>query len=480
MFGTCMNAPVNQSAASLQRGFYLSLSEAARAINATVIGELSGDDIMLQGVSTDTRSLNGGELFVALHGPNFNANKFADKAMDSGAVACVLDKQVKDVSPVLLVKDTRLALGKLAAYWRRKFNIPVVAVTGSNGKTTVKEMLHSIFSQQGETLATQGNLNNDIGVPLTLFRLDENYKNAVIEMGANHAGEISYLTDMAKPSVAVITNAAAAHLEGFGTIEGVAQAKGEIYSALSDDGCAVINADDDFAEDWKRLVHGHSENIKILCFGIKNKADVFADKTTLSNEVVDVNTPIGSFHLRLPLLGQHNLMNALAATAAAIAVGVELDDIRTGLEKMQAVAGRLQLKSGINGSRVIDDTYNANPASMKAALDVLSQFKGKHFFALGDMGELGENEQALHQQVSQQARQSGVDKLFTLGKLARLAAQDFGENAMAFGSHDDMLNSLSQNMDEDVTLLVKGSRRMQMEKIVNALVLNGSRSGETN
>ncbi|MDH5571869.1 MAG: UDP-N-acetylmuramoyl-tripeptide--D-alanyl-D-alanine ligase, partial [Gammaproteobacteria bacterium] len=402
------------------------------------------------------------------------------KAMAAGAAACVLDTQIENISPVLVVKDTRLALGQLAAYWRNKFDLPVVAVTGSNGKTTVKEMLHSIFSQQGAVLATRGNLNNDIGVPLTLFRLDEYYKNAVIEMGANHPGEIAYLARLAKPSVAVITNAAAAHLEGFGSLQGVAKAKGEIYSALPDGGCAVINADDEFVEYWKQLVRSHSAKIKILCFGIKNTADIFVDKASLNSETVVVNTPIGSFNLKLPLLGQHNLLNSLAATAAAIAAGVELNDICSGLENMKAVAGRLQLKPGINGSRIIDDTYNANPASMKAALDVLSQFKGRHYFALGDMGELGASEQALHQQVSQQAMQSGVDQLFTLGKLGRVAAQAFGEKAVAFDSHAEMINILRERLNEDVTLLVKGSRRMQMEKIVNALISDGSTGGETN
>ncbi len=457
---------------SAARGFNLPLSATADALRAAGLNvDMLGDDVQLDGVSTDTRHIQTGELFIALSGPNFDGNTFAEAAMQAGAAACLLEKDM-GVSPALIVDDAHQALGLLAQHWRKQFTLPLIAVTGSNGKTTVKEMLARIFAQKGKVLATRGNFNNDIGMPLTLLRLNQAHDYAVIEMGANHAGEIEYLSQLASPDVALITNAASAHLAGFGSLEGVAQAKAEIYSGLSEEGCAVINADDPFASLWQQKIKTKNNDQTCLDFGIENKAAVQASWPPVDGQV-RVTTVNGNFDLRLPLLGQHNLMNALAATAAAIGAGVDLDSIRIGLETMQAVPGRLQLKKGIADSRIIDDTYNANPASMKAALAVLESFSGRHFLALGDMGELGENEIALHAQVGEQARAAGVQRLYTLGVLARNAVSVFDHCAQSFDSHDGLIDRLREDLADDVTLLVKGSRRMQMEKIVHALSVDG-------
>ncbi|VAX11571.1 UDP-N-acetylmuramoyl-tripeptide--D-alanyl-D-alanine ligase [hydrothermal vent metagenome] len=450
----------------------MSLSAVADALGAAGLKvNILGDDVQLDGVSTDTRCIQTGELFLALSGPNFDGNAFAEAAMQAGAAACMLEKDM-GVSPTLIVDDAHQALGLLAQHWRRQFKLPLIAVTGSNGKTTVKEMLASIFAQKGKLLATRGNLNNDIGMPLTLLRLNQSHDFAVIEMGANHAGEIKYLTELASPDVALITNAAPAHLAGFGSLDGVAQAKAEIYSGLSNKGCAVFNADDPYASLWRQKIEAENKELRCLDFGIENKAAVQASWPSVDGQV-QIDTPAGSFELRLPLLGQHNLMNALAATAAAIGAGIDIDSIRSGLEIMQAVPGRLQLKKGIADSRILDDTYNANPASIKAALDVLENFSGRHFLALGDMGELGENETALHAQVGEQALVSGVQRLYTLGTLSHAANEAFADKAQAFSSHSSMIDCLREDLADDVTLLVKGSRRMQMEKIVHALSVEG-------
>ncbi len=461
-----------QMAINTSGGFCMRLHEVADALREAGMSVLmKGDNVLLDGVSTDSRSVQTGELFIALSGPNFDGNTFAEKALQTGAAACLLERDM-DVAPALIVDGARRALGLLAQHWRRRFSLPLVAVTGSNGKTTVKEMLASIFTQKGRVLATRGNLNNDIGMPLTLLRLNDTHDYAVIEMGANHAGEIAYLSKLAEPDVALITNAAAAHLAGFGSLEGVAQAKGEIYSGLADSGCAVINADDAFAPLWRKIIANEKQNLRCLDFGIAAKADVRASWPVTDGRV-KINTPEGGFDLRLPLPGRHNLMNVLAATAAAMGAGMDTAVIAAGLEAMQVVPGRLQLKTGVAGSRIIDDTYNANPASMKAALEVLQDFSGRHYLALGDMGELGEDEKALHTQTGEQARASGVQRLYTLGTLSRAAAIAFGDEAQSFDTHGSMIDRLREDLASDVTLLVKGSRRMQMEKIVNAVTVDG-------
>jgi UDP-N-acetylmuramoyl-tripeptide--D-alanyl-D-alanine ligase len=446
--------------------FSMTLKEIAEVLSAQLVGE----DIQVKGVSTDTRTIQGGELFIALKGPNFDGHNFISDALKKGAVACLVQNEVAfDTANLIITSDTHQALGLLAKAWRKKFNGPVIAITGSNGKTTVKEMIASIFEQQQSVMATHGNLNNDIGVPLTLFRLNDSFDAAVIEMGANHSGEIDYLTTIALPDVAVITNIGAAHLEGFGSIENTAKAKGEIFNGLAKEGTAIINTDDAFSEYFKDISAGY----KVMSFGIKNKADVMCDwQADKEGSLLNVSTPAGDCSIKLKLLGRHNVMNALAAIAASIAAGVSLQQVVKGLEVLKPVNGRLQIKRGLNNSRVIDDTYNANPTSLHAALNVLHDFNGKRYLALGDMGELGTNAVELHIDAGIYAKQVGVDSLFSYGKLAEQAAKEFGDNGYSYDKHEDMINALRDELNQDVTLLVKGSRSMRMENIVNALTMN--------
>ena len=447
-------------------GFQMRLHEAAEALGA----RWAGEDVLLQGVSTDTRTLQAGQLFVALHGPHFDGHDYLAEAKAKGAAACMVEKPLADC-PALIVGDTRLALGKLARAWRRRFAMRLVAVTGSNGKTTVKEMLASILGQQGDILATRGNLNNDIGLPLTLFGLDSRHISAVVEMGANHAGEIAYLTRLAEPNVAIITNAAPAHLEGFGSLAGVAKAKGEIFEGLGENGTAVINADDQFAPLWRELAKSKNQ----LTFGLQQPADVSARwQAGDRGSQLQVTTPGGQMECGLALLGEHNVMNALAAIAAAQAVGLPLDAIQAGLERMQPVPGRLQLKPGLNGSRIIDDTYNANPASLAAAIQVLAGFPGKRILVLGDMGELGEDTIALHAEAGRVAKAGSIDALYTAGPMAKTAAQAFGEGAQQFEDQAVAIAAWRSELAPNVTVLLKGSRLSHMERIADALVAGGA------
>lgn len=438
------------------------LSEAAQVLDA----KRWGADVIFRGISTDTRSLSEGNLFVALKGPNFDGHDYIEQARRHGAVAAAVSRVSNDKMPQLEVKDTRVALGELAAHWRSKFAIPLIAVTGSNGKTSVKEMLASILCACGETLVTQGNLNNDIGVPLTLFRLSSEHEYAVLELGANHPGEIAYLTDLARPTVGVVNNAGPAHLEGFRDVSGVAKAKGELFERLAADAVCIINADDAFADLWKSMASPR----RVISFGVSAAADVCAKWTgDISGSDVDLMTPAGTASLRLALPGQHNVMNALAATAAALALGVALEDIVRGLAAVKPVGGRWQSQPGINGAQLIDDTYNANPASLQVALDLLCEADVETWLVLGDMGELGEEGARLHRKAGERARQAGVKRLFVLGELAAEAAEVFGDGAESFADMDELSARLREIARSGVIVLVKGSRAMRMERVVQAL-----------
>ncbi len=441
------------------------LSEAATVLAA----KHPGRDVEFAGVSTDSRALQRGNLFVALRGPHFDGHAFLDQAMQRGAVAALVDRAVEMALPNVCVPDTRASLGKLAAAWRARHTMPLVAVTGSNGKTTVKEMIAAILGQRGALLVTQGNLNNDIGVPLTLLRLERAHRHAVIEMGANHSGEIGYLTGIARPTVALITNAGPAHLEGFGSIEGVAHAKGEIYSGLGEGGVAVINADDHYAPLWRELAGGH----RIVTFGLNAAADVRAEwRAEDSGSALQLSTPAGVTQVKLPLPGRHNVMNALAAAAAALAAGAALSDIKQGLEAMRPVHGRLERMPGIKGAELIDDTYNANPASLQAALEVLAACATRKWLVLGDMGELGADAVASHERVGDLARAAGVEALYATGELSRYAAQAFGAGSEHFANHVTLIAALTGRLARDnggVTILIKGSRSAHMEDVVAAL-----------
>lgn len=450
----------------------MQLSEAAAMINAEHIG----DDAFFSSVSTDTRSLSNNDLFIAICGEKYDGHDYISQAKDNGAVAAMVSRRLQDILPMLLVPDTRLGLGQLASVWRDQRELSLVAITGSNGKTTVKEMLASILSQQGKVLATKGNLNNDIGMPLTLLEMQDQHQFAVIEMGANHQGEINYLSGLAKPDVALITNAGAAHLEGFGSIEGVAQAKGEIFSGLGLNGIAVINADDAFADYWKDLVSEY----RVLTFGTDKKADLQADwKVVNGRTEVRIVTPMGEIKVQLQLPGRHNVMNALAAATVAYALDVDNEKIRTGLERTQTVKGRLQLRESANGMNVLDDTYNANPSSLKAALDVLSSFSGRKWLILGDMAELGESSEDLHRQAGVQALESGVERLYLTGRYSKVAAESFGAGAQFIEDRSQLAETVCADWNNKKgnrgVVLVKGSRSMHMEEVVD-LLMAGNRA----
>lgn len=418
--------------------------------------------VTIERVERDSRTAQPGDLFLALQGERFDAHDFVPQVAGKASAALVA-RAVDAAIPQIVVDDVRLALGRLAAAWRQQFHQPVVGLTGSNGKTTLKEMLTAILSLQGQTLATAGNLNNDIGMPLTLLRLRDTDNFAVIEMGANHFGEIDYLTHIARPDIAIINNAGASHLEGFGDIAGVARGKGEIFNGLSEAGIAIINADDTYAAYWQGLNPGR----KVMTFGMDKAADV-------QGHVDAAN----QFHLQaqgqtvavsLKLLGRHNQMNALAATAAALALDVGLDTIRRGLETMQPVKGRLNPKTGKHAGLVIDDTYNANPSSTVAAVAVLAGLHGKKVMVLGDMGELGDSGEQLHTAIGQQAAEAGIDALYTLGKLSGNASVAFGKPQLAFTELDSLLAALEHDLQPGTNVLVKGSRSARMERVVDAL-----------
>jgi UDP-N-acetylmuramoyl-tripeptide--D-alanyl-D-alanine ligase len=439
----------------------MQLSEAAQSMRAV----LHGRDGEFSGCSTDSRTLPSGALFFALRGEQFDGHRFIAEAFRRGASGAVVEREVADAGlPLLAVKNTRQALGQLAGAWRQRFQVPMVAVTGSNGKTTVKEMLASIFSPLAPTLVTPGNFNNDVGVPLTLFGLGNEHRFGVIEMGANHAGEIAALTLLVRPQVAVITQCAPAHLEGFGSVDGVARAKSEIYAGLDAGGTAVINADETYAEFWRSACAGRQQ----LSFGLRPGADVTAASVAVADNgmsfLLGCRGQQRTIHLQL--YGRHNVVNALAATACAIALNIPLERIAAGLESMRAVKGRLQLKAGRHAARVLDDTYNANPASLGAALGVLESFPGRRWLVLGDMGELGPTAPELHARAGASARAAGVERLFALGPLSRFAVQSFGTGAGHFASSAELVSELAPALAPDVTVLVKGSRAMAMERVV--------------
>ncbi|HEY9199575.1 MAG TPA: UDP-N-acetylmuramoyl-tripeptide--D-alanyl-D-alanine ligase [Gammaproteobacteria bacterium] len=441
----------------------MQLSEAAEVLH----GLRNGADVRFAGVSTDTRTLDADNLFFALSGPRFDGHEWLAQAQARGAAAAVVARAVETPLAFVQVADTRLALGKLARHWRARFTIPVVGITGSNGKTTVKEMITAILAQRGEVLATKGNLNNDIGVPLTLARLGGEHRSAVIEMGANHPREIAYLTGLAQPTVGIVTNAGPAHLEGFGSLDGVAHGKGELFAGLPDNAVAVINADDRFADLWRGLAQGRTQ----LCFGLQNAADVRATYAAHAHGTeIRMQTPQGDIDVLLPLPGRHNVLNALAAAAAALAAGAGLADVKAGLEALGSVSGRLQRKTRTDGGVVLDDTYNANPASLRAAIDVLRDLPGEGWLVLGDMGELGADAERLHAEIGAYARAAGIYGLFTLGPLSAQAGRAFGPQAQVFDDLNALTAALRTQLRPDVTVLVKGSRSAGMERVVQALL----------
>ena len=446
----------------------MTLNEIAAHVNGTLVG----GNVEIVGVSIDTRTLQAGQLYIAIAGKNFDGHDFVSTAQQAGAVAVLTHKKLTTELPQILVADTHLALAELAGAWRKKMSAKVIGVTGSNGKTTTKEMLAAILSIQDNVLFTQGNLNNDIGVPLTLFKLSPENCYAVIEMGANHIGEIAYTSRYAQADVVIITNVGAAHLEGFGNLDGVAKTKGEIIETLQKNGIAILNRDDAYFDFWQKIAGAR----KVISFGLNENADIRAENIDVKIENgrfitrFDLKTPQGEIRINLPLAGNHNVLNALAATSATLAIEIPFTQIKQGLEAMSPVNGRLQLVRGRLGNWIINDTYNANVASLKAALDVLVKCDGEPWVVLGAFGELGEDSEQLHFEMGETLKNYGVKRLFAVGELTKQTAAAFGENAQHFASQADLLAELELQLTGNETLLIKGSRSQRMENVTTALV----------
>jgi UDP-N-acetylmuramoyl-tripeptide--D-alanyl-D-alanine ligase len=444
----------------------LRLSEVAVALNARLIGK----DCAFAAVSSDSRAIGRGQLFVALSGPRFDGHDYLAEVAAKGAVAALVEREVAGAPlPQLLVDDTRLALGRLGALKRGAFGGPVVAITGSSGKTTVKEMLASILrvGLRGPVLATRGNLNNDLGVPLTLLELAAEHVAAVIELGANHVGEIAYTVGLTQPQVAIITNAGNAHVGEFGGPEKIVQAKGEILEGLSDSGVAVLNLDDPAFATWQQRAKGRA----VVSFSLnESTADFYASdlqRDARGCSAFTLHCRQGQAVVQLNLLGEHNVANALAAAAAAAALSVPLVDIKSGLESLQPVKGRAVAQLAPNGMRVIDDSYNANPASMCAAVDILAGFSGRTVLVLGDMGELGDWAEQGHREVGRHAA-GKVSALYAVGPLMAHAVAEFGAQGRHFADQASLIAALAGESG-DTTLLIKGSRSAAMENVVAAL-----------
>lgn len=456
------------------------LSGAAKAVD----GRLVGADGSFESVSTDTRTIGPGQLFFALRGERFNASDFVTDAASRGAAGAVVEKIASVDIPQIEVGDSRHALGALARKWRQNFSIPFVGITGSNGKTTIKELTASIMraslgSQGDVVLATAGNLNNDIGMPLTLLSLRDSHQAAVIEMGANHPGDIALLANIAAVNVAIISNAARAHLEGFGSIEDVARTKGELLDSLGKDGIAVLNRDDAFFADW--VVRAAAAQVR--SFGLSPAADYRAEnlrQVTRDGKPVfefDLVTPDGSIAVVLPLVGKHNVLNALAAAAAAMAAGATLEDVREGLANSRNVPGRLRAFRVATGAMIYDDTYNANPDSVAAAITFLGGLEGEPWLVLGDMGELGPDAAVLHQSIGKLAKDAGVCEFFCVGELTRHAADGYGKGARWFASISELEQVLPAELTAGRNVLIKGSRFMGLDRLVRQIEVATAENG---
>ncbi|MBF1163866.1 MAG: UDP-N-acetylmuramoyl-tripeptide--D-alanyl-D-alanine ligase [Dechloromonas agitata] len=444
------------------------LSQVARDVQ----GRMIGTDVTVDGVSTDTRAIAQGTLFVALAGERFDAHDFLEQAVAAGVAALLVADATRVPAgvPAVVVDDTRLALGRLAAAWRARFTLPVIAVTGSNGKTTTKEMIAAILKAAygAAVLSTRGNLNNDIGLPLTLLGLSPAHQAAVIEMGMNRPGEIAYLAPLGAPTVALVTNAQRAHLEGMGDLDEVAREKGSIFSGLPADGVAVINADDAYADAWRGMAAGRP----VRTFAIDHAADVRATVRQHGLEMaLDLQAPEGEAAIVLRVPGRHNARNAVAAAAACLAAGVPLTAVVAGLEGFAGVKGRLQRRVGKSGAEILDDTYNANPDSVRAGIDVLATTIGRKILVLGDMGEIGEASGQYHDEIGGYAKSQGVDLLFALGEATKAAVRNFGEGARHFCHVDKLIAALDKEAGPETTVLVKGSRFMKMERVADALAV---------
>jgi len=451
----------------------LKLSTIASAVN----GQLIGCDQSVNHLTTDSRALKANDVFLALKGVNFDGHKFISQAEKSGCSALIVDHQVDSSLPQIIVKDTHQALGLIGAYVKRVVAPKTVAITGSSGKTTVKEMVSAILSRIGHVLATNGNFNNDIGVPLTLLRLEHDHDFAVVELGANHMGEIAYTTELAQPDVAVINNIAAAHLEGFGSLCGVARAKGEIFEGLPENGVAIYNQDSQFANKWQWRL----ENKMVRRFSCISESDCFSSNVVLDDRgcaSFTLNTHVGNTFIELTVPGKHNVCNAVAAAIIAIEFGASLNDIRIGLAEMMPVKGRLNIHPLTPDLKLIDDTYNANVESIKAATDLLASYPGKRILILGDMGELGAEARSYHQEVGEYANQCNIEHLLTVGVLSQVTSDAFNQlsstqQSIHFSSKEALVEALQpliENEEQQISILVKGSRSAHMEEVVKQVI----------
>ena len=446
------------------------LSDIARLVGGRVV---RGDAAtMVEGVSTDTRKLPDADgralLFVALKGENFDGHAHVADAAKRGAVAALVSAEVDADVPQVRVANTELALAALARGLQRERATKVFAVTGSNGKTSVKSLLLSVLAQAGGAYANPGNFNNEIGLPLALIAAPDDARFAVYEMGAGKPGDIQYLTDIVRPDVSLVNNIAPAHLERMGSLLGVADTKAAIYDALAAEGVAVINADDAFAPYFAERAHGR----RILRFGLDATADVAARDIALdrAGSRFRMVTPVGDADIALALPGRHNIANALAAASMALAAGLDIEQIRAGLEAAAPVAGRGVARRLASGAELIDDSYNANPGSTHAAIDTLAAGGGEAWLVLGDMRELGEDEVALHAEAGRRAKAAGIARLYTMGPLAAHATDAFGEGAHAFDTHAALAEALAGGLRDGVRVLVKGSRGSAMDRVVAALL----------
>ena len=441
-----------------------SLSEWATAMD----GKLLGPDGHFAGVSTDSRSQVRGALFFALRGEQFDGADFLSAAIAGGATAAVLSRPLPEDVPQIIVKDTRCALADCARTWRRRFAIPIIGVTGSNGKTTVKELAASILRAEWgaeAVLASHRSFNNEIGLPLTLLDLSHTHNAAVLEFGASRAGDIASLSEIARPTIGALLNASPAHLEGLGDVDNVAREKGVLMSSLAPDGTGVIPAGTPFSDYWQELLGERT----ILRFGGDGDFRARNAEGINSGLSFELHCPTGVTPVRTGLIGAHNLRNALAACALAAAAGAGLAAMAAGLEGRQAVAGRLQVHEPGAGVRLIDDSYNANPASMSAAIGVLAGQEGERWLVAGDMGELGQDSAQWHRRVGEEAARAGVERLYCAGEHSREAVRAFGAGAHWRSGVDDLCRLLTDDVKAEVTILVKGSRFMEMERAVATL-----------
>ncbi|HET9031915.1 MAG TPA: UDP-N-acetylmuramoyl-tripeptide--D-alanyl-D-alanine ligase [Dokdonella sp.] len=429
-------------------------------------GRLHGRDVRITEVSTDSRQSSRDALFVALRGENHDAHDFVEAAKSQGACAALVERQLDIELPQVIVADSQIALGQLAGHVRRERELCVIGITGSNGKTTVKTLLAGILGLHAPTHFSVGSFNNEIGLPLTLLATPEDAQFVVLEMGAGKPGDIAYLVQIALPQIGLVNNIAPAHLERMGSLEGVASTKGALYSGLPAHGIAVINADDTFAPFFIELASGRT----LIRFGLGEGAEVTARFTpTGPDSEFTLVTPIGEIEISTPLLGLHNVLNALAASSLALAVDVPLATIKAGLEGASAVSGRSARRLHSSGATIIDDTYNANPASFSAAINTLAACTGTRILVVGDMRELGPDGERLHAETGALALNKGIDRLYAVGDLSRAAAQAFGNEARYFENQESLIRALEEELKPDATLLVKGSRGSAMDRVVRAL-----------